>query len=128
MKKYFTGLYFILFAVSAFSQEESKHTNLNIEGQFVITSNGSAVFLNFGGPAVKFSFNKFACSLNFMPSLRVEEQQSTPSITPILGTGLQFYFLKNKRFILSFPCYYYANRNIWVGTAGLGYVLTKPKK
>lgn len=119
----------LLFPLSLEAQEaEKSKVSMNLEGQFALTSNGRAGFVNFGGPAIKFNFSKFAFALNFMPSLRVEEQKSEITVTPLLGAGLQFYFLKNKKFILSFPCYYYANRNVWVGTAGIGYVLTTPKK
>jgi hypothetical protein len=119
---------FFLLAVSAHSQEEPKPASLNIEGQIAVTTNGKAAFINVGGPAIKFSFKHFAFAVNFMPSMRVEEHNKTITFTPLLGTGLQFYFLKHKRFIISLPCYYYAAKNTWVGTAGIGYVLTKPKK
>jgi hypothetical protein len=54
--------------------------------------------------------------------------KGTTQITPILGTGLQIYVLKDKRFILSLPFYYLASNNTWIGTLGIGYVLSKPKK
>jgi len=117
-----------LFAVLAHSQEEPKQASLNIDGQIAVTTNGKAAFINVGGPAIKFSFKHFAVAVNFMPSMRIEEHNKTIALTPLLGAGLQFYFLKHKRFIISLPCYYYAAKNSWVGTAGIGYILTKPKK
>ncbi len=128
MKNILIVLFLLIINVSVSSQEESKSASLNIEGQIAITTNGKAAFVNFGGPALKFNFNRIAFALNFMPSLKVEEQNSTITLAPILGTGVQFYFLKNKRFILSFPMYYYANKNSWIATAGVGYVISKPKK
>ena len=97
-----------------------------MEGQIAATTNGEAVFLNMGGPALKFSFSKIAASLSMIPSLKFQADKPKPVLTPLLGVGLQFYFLKDKRIVLSLPCYYYATRNIWTLTAGVGYVLTKP--
>ena len=113
--------------ISAFSQEEQK-SSLNIEGQIATSTNGKDVFVNFGGPALKFSYPKIAFAWNFMPSVRFHNVKGTTQVTPILGTGLQIYGLKNKRFILSLPFYYLASNNTWIGTVGVGYVLTKPKK
>ena len=117
----------LLLSISTFSQEEQR-SSVNIEGQVVVTTNAKDVFVNFGGPALKFSYPKFAVALNFMPSLRLHNLAGSPHLTPILGTGLQLYGLKDKRFILSFPFYYLASSNTWIGTAGIGYVLSKPKK
>ncbi len=113
--------------ISAFSQEEQK-SSLNIEGQFAVATNGKDVFVNFGGPALKFNYTKVAFAWNFMPSVRFHDQNGTLQVTPILGTGLQVYGWKDKRFILSVPFYYLASNNTWIGTLGVGYVLTKPKK
>lgn len=98
-----------------------------MEGQLVAATDGKGVFLNAGGPALKFHFKKFAISVNMMPSLRFQEDGSKPFVTPILGAGPQLYFLKDKRFILSFPWYYYTSSQVWTFTAGAGYLLTKPK-
>lgn len=117
----------LLLSISAFSQEGQK-SSLNVEGQIAVTTNAKDVFMNFGGPALKFGFSKVAFALNFMPSLRFHNVNNKVQLTPVLGTGLQVYGLKDKRFVLSFPFYYLTSSNAWVGTAGIGYVLTKPKK
>jgi hypothetical protein len=113
----------------AIAQQEDKTASLNIEGQIAVTTNGKAGFLNIGGPAIKFSFTKFTFSLNMLPSLKYELNNPKPAITPILGAGPQLYLLK-KRLVLSFPCYYNTIKvpYKWTITAGIGYVLTKPKK
>lgn len=113
--------------ISAFSQEEQK-SSLNIEGQIAAATNGKDLFVNFGGPALKFNFSKIAFAWNFMPSVRFYTNNGKVQVAPILGTGLQVYGLKDKRFILSIPFYYLASNNTWIGTVGVGYVLTKPKK
>lgn len=118
---------FIFSFVTCFSQEVNKATAFHIEGQVAFTTNGKAGFINFGGPSIKLSRESFAIAINFMPSLRFEKSNETVNLTPILGVGPQIYFPKRKKFFVGLPCYYYANRNIWVVTAGVGYVLSKQK-
>jgi hypothetical protein len=118
---------FLFLMISAFSQEEQK-SSFNVEGQIAVTTNLKDYFVNVGGPAIKLNFSKFAVGLNFMPSLRFYNLNNSLKVAPILGTGIQLYGLKDKRFILSIPFYYVALTNKWIGTIGIGYVLSKPKK
>lgn len=111
----------------SFSQEELK-ASLNVEGQIAVTTDGTGVFANMGGPNIKFNFSKFSLAINMMPSLRFQEDKVKSFVTPMLGVGPQLYFLKDKRFVVSFPAYYNTNTNNWTFTAGVGYVLTKKKK
>ncbi len=115
-------------STASFAQTEIQPATLNIEGQIAVTTNSKAIFVNFGGPALKFNFKKIAFAINMLPSLKFEEVPSKPIVTPLLGVGPQIYFLKDKRFILSFPCYYYVLKNTWEVSCGIGYVLSKPKK
>ena len=118
----------IFLAPGLFSQSGSKpRTAFNLEGQVAATSNGKAVWYNMGGPSVKFNFSKIGFGIGMFPSLKFEDDGPRPIVVPILGVGPQIYFLKDKRMILSFPCYYIATRNSWEITGGIGYVLTKPK-
>ena len=111
-----------------FSQAENKpKASFNIEGQVAVTSNGKAIWYYMGGPAIKFNFSKFSLSIGMFPSLKFEDDEPRPIVVPILGVGPQLHFLKHKRLLLSFPCYYIAARNAWEITGGIGYVLTKPK-
>lgn len=118
---------FLLLTISVFSQEEQK-SSLNFEGQIAVTTNLENYFINVGGPAIKLNFSKVAVGLNFMPSLRFYNLNSSVQVAPILGTGVQIYGLKNKRYVLSVPFYYVASTSKWIGTIGIGYVLSKPKK
>ncbi len=111
----------------SFAQEEQK-ASFNIEGQLAVTTDGTGVFANMGGPNIKFNFSKFSLALNMMPSLRFQEDKVKSFVTPMLGVGPQIYLLKDKRVVLSFPSYYNTNTNKWTFTAGVGYVLTKKKK
>ena len=90
-----TVLIFIAYLYNSTAQESK--SEFKIEGQIAATTNGNAVFTNFGGPAMKFTFSKIAASISMIPSLKFENDTSKPLVLPTLGFGLQFYFLKNKR-------------------------------
>jgi hypothetical protein len=110
---------FLLLTISVFSQEEQK-SSLNFEGQIAVTTNLENYFINVGGPAIKLNFSKVAVALNFMPSLRFYNLNSSVHVAPILGTGVQIYGLKNKRYVLSVPFYYVASTSKWIGSIGIG--------
>jgi hypothetical protein len=111
-----------------FAQIDQPKSSVNFEGQFVMTTNANALFVNLGGPGLRFNFPKFSIGGIFIPTLKFEDKASKLLVSTCLGIGPQICFLKDKRFILEFPCYFTAAKNIWTVSAGLGYVLTKPKK
>ena len=111
----------------SFSQTESTPSVLSLEGQVAVTTDDKAIFVNVGGPAIKLGFSKIAFAINMFPSLKIEVENRKTPVFPLLGVGPQIYFLKNKKFVVSFPIYYNAAKNTWLPTAGLGYVFTKPK-
>ena len=117
----------MIFSRLVFSQEEQK-ASFNIEGQIAVTTDGIGLFANMGGPNLKFNFSKFSLAINMMPSLRFQEDKVKSFVTPMLGVGPQIYFLKDKRFVLSFPAYYNTNTNKWTYTVGVAYVISKKKK
>lgn len=98
-----------------------------IEGQVALTTNGKGVYLNLGGPGVRFTFANFALGFNLMPTLRFQKEEPKSFVTPLLGFGPQLYLPKSKRLVLSLPLYYNTTKNRWLLTAGLGYLFTKPK-
>lgn len=116
----------VLITTTANAQEEKKF-EWSMDGQVVCATNGVGMFTNFGGPGLRFNFKHFSVGYNMMPTLRFENQANVPLVTPILGTGPQFYFLKKKKLVLSFPAYYLASEHKWTYTAGIGYVLTNKK-
>jgi hypothetical protein len=131
MKKYTViSLGFLFLQLHSFAQlgNNPPKTSFTVEGQVAVTTSGEGVYLNFGGPCMKYSFKKIAFSIGMLPSLRFEQDKPRHFVTPILGAGLQVYFLKDRRFIASFPCYYISTKTTWKVTAGLGYLLTRPKK
>ena len=59
-------LLFIITTVSVLGQQEQKLSSFNIEGQIAATTDGKGVFINFGGPTVKFNFSKITLGINFL--------------------------------------------------------------
>ena len=108
------------------AQPENKFVP-GVEGQLAVTTNGKAVFMSIGGVSLKFIFKKFTVGINMGPALKFESENSKITTVPVLGVGPQIYFLKDKRFFLNFPAYYIGSKKIWTQSAGIGYVLTKPK-
>ncbi len=76
-------------------------------------------FLNLGGPSLKFNYKKMGVMLSFFPSLRTSFETPVITLTPILGSGVCIYY---KKLALTAPCYYIANKNIWVVSYGMAYV------
>lgn len=79
----------LLAPISIIAQESKKPSSFNIEGQISFATNGKALFINFGGPSLKFHFSKTLVSVNILPSLKLEEDKPKPLITPIIGFGPQ---------------------------------------
>lgn len=128
MKKFIIAL-MSLNSLLAVGQEVNPATKFtfNIEGQIALTTDGKGMYMNLGGPALKFNFKHLTLAANLMPSLRFQNETPKPLVTPMLGFGPQVYFLKNKRCVLSFPCYYNTLNHRWKYTAGIGFVLTRKK-
>jgi hypothetical protein len=111
-----------------FAQSEKQGVTMNLEGQLMASANAKNLFINIGGPALKFSFPKFTIGINVYPSFRFEFPVSELQVIPVLGVGPQLNFLKDKRFVIAFPCYYSTSTKYWSATAGIGFVFTKPRK
>lgn len=127
MKLVFTLSAFIFLNSFSIKAQQTAEVKFNLEGQLAATTDGRGIFINVGGPAVKFNFKKVAFSLQMMPSLRFHKEIGRPLVTPMLGCGPQIYFLRQRRLILSFPAYYYSSSHVWHFTAGLGYVINFKK-
>jgi len=92
------------------------------------SANANALFINIGGPFLRVNFPRTSIGITFYPTFKFEKTASKIVVSPLLGVGPQICFLKNKRFIIAFPCYYYSTKNFWTATVGFGYVITAPKK
>lgn len=88
-------------------------------GTFGVSYWSKNMFVNLGGPSLKFNYKKMGIMLSFFPSLRTSFETPVITLTPILGTGACIYY---KKIALTAPCYYIANRNIWVVSYGIAYL------
>jgi hypothetical protein len=127
-RKLITAILFLTACSGILAQVDKPATKVSLEGQIALTTNIDALFINLGGPTLRINFAKFSIGGSFLPSLKIENKASKLLATPVLGIGPQVCFLKDKRFILEFPCYYIASKAEWTLSMGVGYVLTKPKR
>lgn len=113
-----------VFFLSVFvcNAQSEKKVSASLTGAVMVSTNGKSVFYNMGGPAVKVVHKKWSASLNMLPSLRFFDVKGTINVNPILGTGIT---LGYKRWMIGFPCYYLADKKIWIFTAGAGVRLGK---
>jgi hypothetical protein len=70
-----------------FAQTEQQTNHINIEGQIAMTTNGNALFVNLGGPAIRFNLQKFSIGGTFFPTLKFENKASKLVVTACLGVG-----------------------------------------
>ena len=117
---------------TSFAQEAKKETSIvtmKTVGSLAVSyhTGSESVFLNFGGPQIRFDYKKLGISYGMFPSLRffngdIDDNTNsyrTKSIaTPILGTGLSLYY---KKVAFVFPMYYLPANNVWLVSMGLGY-------
>jgi hypothetical protein len=115
---------FLFIILSLFAKAQSGYDGY-LEGQIAVTTNGKAAFINIGGASIKCKLKKFNVSIMMGPSIKFEKEKTVVTTIPVLGVGPQFYFLKNKRFIVSIPSYYISTKKIWTTSIGVGYLLTK---
>ncbi len=122
MKKILTSFFLVLtfyFVVAQDSSSTKKVVHVStFSGQAMLSHDGDAFYLNFGGPSVMANFGKIKIMIGMFPSLRIKEDPVRSTLTPILGTGPT---LQYKKLLLGFPFYYIAASNVWKMSAGLGY-------
>ncbi|MBO9594726.1 MAG: hypothetical protein J7599_17615 [Niabella sp.] len=109
------------------AQTTGSKTNAALwDGMAVAGYVDKGAFINFGGPAVKWTHKPFCISLGMLPSLRVKEDKASASrnatVTPSLGCGLSASY---KHLALQVPLYYNAKTATadgkWNVGLGLGY-------
>ncbi|ANH79774.1 hypothetical protein A8C56_01230 [Niabella ginsenosidivorans] len=98
------------------------------DGMIVAGYVDKGAFLNFGGPAVKWTRKPFCISLGMLPSLRIKEDKAAANasknatVTPSLGCGLSASY---KQLVIQVPLYYNTKTTTadgkWNVGVGLGY-------
>jgi hypothetical protein len=118
---FLTSCLIFLLSFYGFAQTEKKIA-ASLAGSVMLSTDGKSVFYNMGGPSVKLTYKKWSGSVNMFPSLRFFDVKGTINVNPILGAGITIGY---KRWMIGFPCYYLADKKIWVLTAGAGVRLGK---
>lgn len=119
----------LLLTKAATGQTTTPKTSASLwDGMAVAGYVDKGAFLNFGGPAVKWTRKPFCISLGMLPSLRIKEDKvaanasKNATITPSLGFGLSASY---KHLVLQVPLYYNAKTasadGKWNVGVGLGY-------
>lgn len=124
MDKFIKSAFSILIICNTFfaKAQTKPTTDVSFSGALMVSSDGKSVFYNMGGPSIKITYKKWHVAAYMLPSLRFFDLNGTINVNPILGTGLTFGY---KRWMFGFPCYYIADKKIWVFTAGAGVRLGK---
>jgi hypothetical protein len=102
--------------ISAVAQKKSI-VSASITGSVMLTTDGSSLFYNMGGPGVKFTKNNWMLGINMLPSLRFFKDDPRPFITPMLGAGI---LIGYKRLMVGVPLYYLSAKSEWIISAGVG--------
>ncbi|MBO9620364.1 MAG: hypothetical protein J7539_15155 [Niabella sp.] len=116
----------LLFSKGMFAQSQTSASLW--DGMVVAGYVDNGAFVNFGGPAVKWTHKPFCISLGMLPSLRIKEDKvannatKNAAVTPSLGAGISVSY---KHLALQMPIYYNAKtaalNGKWHVGAGIGY-------
>jgi hypothetical protein len=102
--------------------QKRSNVSASITGSAMVSTDGTSVFYNMGGPGIKITKDKWMAGISMLPSLRYFKDDPRPIITPILGGGVSIGY---KRLMIGFPLYYIAAKAQWIVSAGLGVKLGK---
>ncbi|WP_018629843.1 hypothetical protein [Niabella aurantiaca] len=119
----------LLLTKASMAQTTTPKTSASLwDGMVVAGYADKGAFINFGGPAVKWTHKPFCVSLGMLPSLRVKEDKApanaskNAAVTPSLGFGLSASY---KHLAIQVPVYYNAKTAAadgkWNTGIGLGY-------
>ena len=122
MKKVFFTIIFLQ-SLNSFSQVDEKPQKISISpfsGQFLISTNLNAVYLNFVGAGIRYTKNNMSVAISLFPSLSFKEDKPTdepkkPFVRPGFACGP---LIQYKKLMLGFPTFYQDDR--WHFTVGFG--------
>lgn len=115
----------VLFVLTAEVQAQVKQTKATLyEGIIVAGYADHGAYLNFAGPALKYSQKPFVLMLGLLPSLKIKKDNVSNNaarnavITPTLGGGLTAVY---KHLALQVPCYYTGKTTTVNGRWNIGF-------
>lgn len=116
-----------LFNPVLFSQTASKIQLKPIGSLSISVDTKESLYMNFGGPSIRFEHKKFGFAYGMFPSVRffhgdlsdnTNPYRAKSAATPILGTGISVNY---KKFIVVVPMYYLPANNVWLASVGFGF-------
>ncbi len=123
--KLFLLTFLLLFNCLVHAQEVTKKGDLNVgifTGQFLISTDLKAVYLNLVGSGIKYTRGNTSLSLGVFPTIRFYEdphldssKPKKPFVAPGFSAGLLFNY---KRFMIATPAFYKDDQ--WHFTVGMG--------
>jgi hypothetical protein len=114
MKKYVMLFSVIFIFNNIFAQNK---ISSSFSGQFFASTDLKALYVNFGGPMIKYKAKKINIGVGMFPSLRFKSDKTKSIVTPTLGAGLQ---LEIRKIVIGMPAYYIAANNNWYISVGVG--------
>jgi hypothetical protein len=114
MKKLIIILAMLFLTISTIAQNK---ISSSFSGQIFASTDLKAMYLNFGGPMIKYKAKKINIGFGMFPSLRFKNEAPKSVVTPSLGAGLQ---IEIKKFVIGLPAYYVTANNNWYLSAGVG--------
>ncbi len=125
-KNYYVFILLTLFSQMLFSQDVPKIKLKAVGTLSISTDTKKSLYMNFGGPSIRFEHKKFGFAYGMFPSVRffhgdlndnTNPYRAKSAATPILGTGISMNY---KKFIVVVPMYYLPANNVWLVSAGFG--------
>lgn len=114
-----------LFVLTTEVKAQVKQTKATLyEGVIVAGYADRGAYLNFAGPALKYSQKPFVLMLGLLPSLKIKEDKGVNNgtknaiITPTLGCGLTAVY---RHLAFQLPCYYSSKTTTVNGKWKLGF-------
>ncbi len=121
--KFLLNNFIILCCILSLSATAQKaEIKITVSGSLIAATDGKAFYTNYGGPGIKLVTGKSAFSINMLPGLKFINDNPRPFVTPILGTGILYYY---KKLIVALPLYYIAAQLKWKPALGFGIKIGK---
>lgn len=115
----------VLFVLTAEVEAQTTQTKATLYEGIIVTGYADhGAYLNFAGPALKYSRKPFILMLGLLPSLKIKKDNVLNNatrnavLTPTLGFGLTTVY---KHLALQVPCYYSSKTSAVNGKWNIGF-------
>ena len=119
-RTFITCLILCIASTGVFAQKTNAKAGFS--GMLMAATDGRSVYVNLGGPGVKWSKEEWSAGVYMLPTLRLRDDKPRPLVTPTLGAGVIIGYCK---LLFGIPVYYSAADLKWKVAFGLGVKLGK---